>query len=272
MGKVALEFGFIQIYWYSICIVIGMIVGRYLVYKEAMKHGINENVMTNLIFYTVIVSIIGARLYYVVFNWSYYSRNFLEIFEIWNGGLAIHGAIIFGGLYLIYYTKAHHFDTLEVLDICCVGLIIGQAIGRWGNFFNQEAYGSLTTLENLKSLFIPQFIIDGMNIGGVYYHPTFLYESLWNIVGFIILLLVRKRPYLKTGQLFGLYCMWYSLGRFFIEGMRQDSLMLGSMKMAQLVSIAMFVVGVFFFVRRFKSSRFEHLYNNDSSVSTIINN
>ena len=209
MGKVALDFGFIQIYWYSICIVIGMIVGMYLVYKEAMKHGINENVMTNLIFYTVIVSIIGARLYYVVFSWSYYSRNFLEIFEIWNGGLAIHGAIIFGGLYLIYYTKAHHFDTLEVLDICCVGLIIGQAIGRWGNFFNQEAYGSLTTLENLKSLFIPQFIIDGMNIGGAYYHPTFLYESLWNIVGFVILLFVGKRPYLKTGQLFGLYCMWY---------------------------------------------------------------
>lgn len=266
MGKVALDFGFIQIYWYSICIVIGMIVGMYLVYKEAMKHGINENVMTNLIFYTVIVSIIGARLYYVVFNWSYYSRNFLEIFEIWNGGLAIHGAIIFGGLYLIYYTKAHHFDTLEVLDICCVGLIIGQAIGRWGNFFNQEAYGSLTTLENLKSLFIPQFIIDGMNIGGVYYHPTFLYESLWNIVGFIILLLVRKRPYLKTGQLFGLYCMWYSFGRFFIEGMRQDSLMLGTLKMAQIVSIGMFLVGLFFFIRRFRGSRFDNLYHKEQRL------
>ncbi len=266
MGRVALDFGFIQIYWYSIFIVIGMTIGMYLVYKEAIKEGMNENAITNLIFYTVIVSIVGARLYYVAFNWSYYSNHFLEIFEIWNGGLAIHGAIIFGGVYLIYYTKAHHFDTLKVLDICCVGLIIGQAIGRWGNFFNQEAYGALTTAENLKSLFIPQFIIDGMNIGGAYYHPTFFYESLWNIVGFVILLIVRRSQYLKTGQLFGIYCMWYSLGRFFIEGMRQDSLMLGTLRMAQIVSIGMFLVGLYFFIRRLRGSRFDDLYHKENQL------
>ena len=263
MNRVAFDFGFIQIYWYSICIVIGMIVGMYLVYRESYKKGISDNTMTNLIFYTVVIAILGARIYYVIFNWSYYSKHFLEVFEIWNGGLAIHGAIILGGLCLIIYTRRHKLDTLKVLDICSVGLIIGQAIGRWGNFFNQEAYGSEVSLEFLKGLHLPQFIIDGMHIGGSYYHPTFLYESLWCIIGFIILLLVRKRRYIKTGQTFGVYCMWYGLGRFFIEGLRTDSLMLGSFKMAQIVSIGMFLVGLFFLVRRFRVGRFDHLYNEE---------
>ncbi len=272
MNRVALDFGFLQIYWYSICIVVGMICGMYLVYSEAKKKHISENVMTNLIFSTVVLAIIGARLYYVAFRWDYYSNNLMEILEIWNGGLAIHGAILLGGLSLILYTRKHKLDTLVILDICSVGLIIGQAIGRWGNFFNQEAYGSEVSLEFLKSIFMPGFIIDGMHINGTYYHPTFLYESIWCLIGFIVLFIIRRKRYIKTGQIFGVYCMWYSLGRFFIEGMRQDSLMLGSLKAAQIVSIAMFLVGLFFFVRRFKSSRFEHLYNTDSSISTTINN
>ena len=268
MNRVAIDLGFIQIYWYSLCILTGMMIGMFLVYRETKKRNISENLITNLIFYTVILAIIGARLYYVIFSWDYYSNNILEIFEIWNGGLAIHGAIIVGGLYLIYYTKRHKMDTLKVLDICSVGLIIGQAIGRWGNFFNQEAYGSEVTLEFLKGLHLPGFIIDGMHINGAYYHPTFLYESLWCIIGFIILLVIRRRKYIKTGQIFGIYCMWYSLGRFFIEGLRTDSLMLGSFKMAQIVSIGMFLVGLFFFIRRLKVSRFEHLYNESIVVLT----
>jgi phosphatidylglycerol:prolipoprotein diacylglycerol transferase len=261
MNRVLLDLGFIQIYWYSVCIVIGMMVGMYLVYSESQKKKISENLITNLIFYTVIISIIGARLYYVVFKWDYYSKNLLEIFEIWNGGLAIHGAIITGGLFLIYYTRKHKIDTLKILDICCVGLIIGQVFGRWGNFFNQEAYGAEVSLSFLKSLHLPGFIIDGMHINGSYYHPTFLYESLWCIIGFIFLIIYRKRRYIKTGQVFGIYCMWYSLGRFFIEGLRTDSLMLGSIKMAQIVSIGMFLVGLFFFIRRLREGRFDHLYN-----------
>ena len=268
MNRVAIDLGFIQIYWYSLCILTGMMIGMFLVYRETKKRNISENLITNLIFYTVILAIIGARLYYVIFSWDYYSNNILEIFEIWNGGLAIHGAIIVGGLYLIYYTKRHKMDTLKVLDICSVGLIIGQAIGRWGNFFNQEAYGSEVTLGFLKGLHLPGFIIDGMHINGAYYHPTFLYESLWCIIGFIILLVIRRRKYIKTGQIFGIYCMWYSLGRFFIEGLRTDSLMLGSFKMAQIVSIGMFLVGLFFFIRRLKVSRFEHLYNESIVVLT----
>ncbi len=270
MNRVAIDLGFIQIYWYSLCIVVGMMCGMYVVYREANRKHISENSMTNMIFYAIVAAIVGARLYYVLFRWDYYSNNLLEILEVWNGGLAIHGAIIMGGLTLILYTKKRRLDTLTILDICCVGLIIGQALGRWGNFFNQEAYGGEVSIDFLKSIFLPGFIIDGMHINGTYYHPTFLYESIWCLIGFIILLLVRRRTYIKTGQIFGVYCMWYSLGRLFIEGMRQDSLMLGSFKVAQIVSVVMFLVGFYFFIRRFKTSRFDYLYN-DREVSTVIN-
>ena len=268
MNRVAVDFGVFQIYWYSIFIIIGMMVGMFFVYSEAKKKNITDVTITNLIFYTILVSIIGARLYYVAFHWDYYSIHSLEIFEIWNGGLAIHGAIIIGGAFLISYCFRKKLDILMLLDICCVGLIIGQAIGRWGNFFNQEAYGSAVSLEFLEGLHLPQFIIDGMHIGLNYYHPTFLYESIWCIIGFVILLVIRRRRYIKTGQIFGVYCMWYGLGRFFIEGLRTDSLMLGSLKMAQIVSVGMFLVGLFFFVRRFKGGRFDHLYNKEGVSSS----
>lgn len=266
MNRVLLDLGFLQIYWYSVCIVIGMSIGMYLVYREAKRKYINETAITNLMFYTILLSIVGARLYYVIFKWSYYSKHLLEIFEIWNGGLAIHGAIIVGGLFLIYYCKMHKLNTLQVLDVCSVGLIIGQAFGRWGNFFNQEAYGSEVTLDFLKGLHLPDFIIDGMHINGAYYQPTFLYESLWCILGFAILLFIRRRKYVKIGQIFGLYCMWYSVGRFFIEGLRTDSLMLGSLRAAQVVSVGMFAVGLFFFVRRMKTGRFDYLYNDEGVI------
>jgi phosphatidylglycerol:prolipoprotein diacylglycerol transferase len=138
---------------------------------------------------------------------------------------------------------------LRVTDIAVPSLIIAQAIGRWGNFFNGEAHGPVTTLANLKDLFIPQFVIDGMNIGGVYYHPTFYYESLWCLLGFIILILVRKfYKSLKCGQLTSIYLMWYGAGRLFIESLRTDSLMVGSIKVAQLVSGGMIVIGALIFL------------------------
>ena len=269
MSRVALDLGIVQIYWYSICILLGMAVGMYVVYREARNKNIHESLITNLIFYTIIIAIIGARLYYVIFDFGYYSKNPIEALEIWNGGLAIHGAIILGGLFVINYAKQHKMDILKLLDICSAGVIIGQAIGRWGNFFNQEVYGREVSLEFLQGLHLPSFIIDGMHIGGSYYQPLFLYESIWCIIGFIVILIVRRRKYIKTGQIFGIYCMWYSVGRFFLEGMRDEkyNLMLGGLKAAQVVSIGMFVVGLFFFVRRFKTSRFEHLYN-DAEIRT----
>ena len=263
MDRVALDLGFIQIYWYSICIVVGMAVGMYLVYREAARKSIGENTMTNLIFDTIIISIIGARLYYVLFLWEYYSNHLLEIFEIWNGGLAIHGAILFGGTFLFFFTRSHSLNTLKILDICCVGVILGQAIGRWGNFFNQEAFGSEVSLDFLKSMFLPSFIIDGMNIGGVYHHPTFLYESIWCLIGFGILLYTRRKRFIKIGQIFSVYCIWYGTGRFFFEMLRTDSLMLGPVKMAQLVSIAMVVAGIYIFINQSKNIRNENLYNEE---------
>lgn len=263
MDRVALDLGFFQIYWYSIMIVLGMLFGMLAVYMEVRKHKIDEEFLINLIFYTVIWAIIGARIYYVVFNFDYYSNHLFEIFEIWNGGLAIHGGILFGTIYVLYKTRKEK-STLRLMDIFSVGLILGQAIGRWGNFFNQEAFGSITTRAELLSYKIPEFIVNGMYIDGAYYHPCFLYESIWNLLGFIVLVLVRKfYAYLKNGQLTGLYLVWYSAGRFFIESMRADSLMLGSLKMAQIASIVMALIGLFLILFPLRKSRFKDLYKED---------
>lgn len=260
MEKVALDLGPIQIYWYSIFIFIGMLVACFLIYKEAKKRGIDEDFLVNLTFNTIIIGIIGARLYYVLFNLSYYLDNPVEIFQIWNGGLAIHGGIIAGLLFIIYYCKKHEVNLWKMLDIIVVGLIIAQAIGRWGNFFNSEAYGPITTAAHLKSLGIPQFIIDGMYILGEYRQPTFFYESVWCLFGFLAMLIIRQYKYLKIGQLTSFYLIWYGIIRFIIEAMRTDSLMLGPLKMAQLVSLVFIGSGIIIFIKSTKTNQKE-LYN-----------
>ncbi len=261
MSRVALDLGFIQIYWYSLMIALGLFFGIIVIIREGKRQELKEDFFINLIFYGTIIAIVCARLYYVIFNWSYYSNNLVEIFEIWNGGLAIHGAMIGGGLFTIFYCMKERKRFLKVIDIIVVGLILGQAIGRWGNFFNQEAYGSVVSLSFLQSLHLPEFIIDGMKIGANYYHPTFLYECLWNLIGFIILVIVRRFRYIHTGQPTAIYMMWYGVGRFFIEGLRTDSLMLGNLKMAQIVSIVMFLAGLGLFLYKARQSRFDDQYN-----------
>lgn len=248
MNPILLDFGFIKIYWYSVCILLGLLVGGYLVMRESKRFHISQDFMLNLILILVIFGIIGARLYYVIFNWSYYSQHLNEIIKVWEGGLAIHGAVIAGILCIIIYTKKEKISTFRMLDILAVGLIIGQAFGRWGNFFNGEAHGMATSLEFLQSLHLPKFIIDGMNIYGTYYHPTFLYESLWCLLGFIIILVLRRRKCWKVGQTTGFYFLWYGIGRFFIEGMRTDSLMFATLRVAQLVSIVMVIAGIFLII------------------------
>ena len=252
MDRVFLDLGFIKIYYYSIFILLGVILGGVCVFLELRKEKVNKDELFDMFFCTIIFAFLGARLYYVLFNLSYYLSNPIEILYIWHRGLAIHGGILGGLLYLWYYSKKHKLNLLKLLDILVVGLIIGQAIGRWGNFFNSEAYGYVTSYGYLKSLYIPEFIIRGMYINGDYYMPTFFFETVWNVIGFIILLLIRKfYKNLRTGQLMGFYMMWYSFIRFIIEGMRLDSLMLGPIKVAQLVSVVLFIVGVYFvFVRR----------------------
>lgn len=264
MNPIAVDLGYIKIYWYSITMLTAILVGSIMVYKTLRKKGYSEDFITNLLFYGIICGIIGARIYYVLFNLSYYLSNPLEIIEIWNGGLAIHGAIIGGLIWFIYYCKKHDVDILKITDVACISLILAQAIGRWGNFFNNEAHGTITTLSNLKDLYIPNFIINGMYIDGNYYIPTFYYEFLWNLLGFIILLLVRKYyKKLKIGQLTGLYFMWYSFARFFIEGMRTDSLMFGPLRIAQVVSILLFIFGSFLVFYKRKDTRMNRLINKE---------
>lgn len=265
MDRVALDLGFFQIYWYSIFIFLAMVTACFLIIKEARRKQINQEFLGNVIFYSIIIGIIGARSYYVLFNLSYYLENPIEIFEIWNGGLAIHGGILASTSFIFYYCRKYKVEIIKILDITVVGLIIAQAIGRWGNFFNGEAYGQITTYQNLIEEGIPEFVIKGMYISGEYRQPTFFYESCWCLIGFIIMLLIRKLyQNLKNGQLAGFYLIWYGIGRFLIEGLRTDSLMIGPFKIAQIVSILFIIVGLYLFNRynRKKYNSERYLYNH----------
>lgn len=269
MNPVLLDLGFIKIYWYSIMILLGIFIGGSVIIKETKRFKIPEDYIINLILLCMLFGILGARLYYVAFEWEYYSQHLLDIVKIWEGGLAIHGGILFGLIFIIFYTKKYKVNTWRMLDIVVVGLIIGQAIGRWGNFFNGEAHGPATTLETLQGLFIPEFIIEGMNIHGTYYQPTFLYESLWCLLGFIVLLIFRRRYYCKIGQTTGLYLIWYGIGRYFIEGMRTDSLMLFDFKVAQIVSIAAVIIGFIILLVKSRGSKLNNRYNDMENLDEV---
>lgn len=261
MNRIAIDLGFIQIYWYSITMLCGVVFGGGLTYLELKRLKINTKYFFDMIFYVIIFGFLGARLYYVLFNLDYYLNNPSEIIAIWNGGLAIHGAILVGILTIILYNLKHKKGKNEIiryLDVCSIGVITGQIIGRWGNFFNQEAHGFPTTRIFLEKLHIPNFIIEGMTINGIVYHPTFLYESILNLVGLIILLIVKNNKNLKNGMLVSIYLMWYSIVRFFIESMRTDSLMFLNLKMAQLISIILFIIGLILFMI---SLKFGNNYN-----------
>lgn len=259
----------IDIQWYSILILIGIVIGLILLEKEAKKFKYPKDLIFNICFWAIIMGIIGARLYYVIFNFSYYSNNLLEIFAIWNGGLAIHGGIIAGVLTVLFFAKKYHLNFLKLLDMAAPSLILAQAIGRWGNFFNGEAHGIATTYTELKNLLIPEFVIDGMNIGGVYYLPTFYFESLWCLLGFIILLIIRRLKYIKVGATTCIYLMWYSLGRFFIEAWRTDSLMIGGFKVAQIISIILFITGLVYLIYLSRKGKYENLYNDINAGRVI---
>lgn len=250
MDPVAFKVGNMSIRWYSLCILFGIIIAYFLAKKESKKFNYEKDFIFDLFFYVIIFGIIGARLYYVVFNFNYYKSNLLEIFKVWNGGLAIHGGIIFGLITLIIYCKKKRVDILRTTDVASISLLFAQAVGRWGNFFNSEAHGPITTLANLENMkFIPDFVIKGMNIDGIYYHPTFYYESLWCLLGVVFFALIRKFfKNLKKGQLTCLYFVWYGIGRFFIEYLRTDSLMFGGIKAAQLFSIITIVIALLYFL------------------------
>ena len=258
-------FGF-EIRWYSVLILTGVIIAYFLINSESKRFHYNKEFIFNLMFYTLIIGIIGARLYYVLFNLDYYSHHLKEILMIWNGGLAIHGGIIFGLITIIVYTKIKKVNTFKILDIFAPALIIAQAIGRWGNFFNGEAYGSIVeykTLVNMK--IIPSIIIDNMYINNAYHLPMFYFESLLCIIGFLILLFFRRRKFIKNGQVFSIYLIWYGIIRFFIEAFRTDSLMLSSLRIAQVVSILMVLVGIIIIIIQSRKPKLEELYNKEDN-------
>ena len=238
-----IDLGFTKVYFYSIMILVGMLLGIFLVYREFKRHKMDTNVLDNMAFYTILCGLLGARVWYVLFNLSEYQNNWLEVFAVWHGGLAIHGAIFGGLLFLFFYCRKKKISFIKIADIVMPAVLIGQIVGRWGNFFNQEAHGGIVSRTFLENLYIPEFIIDGMFIKGKYYHPTFLYESIFNLLILIFILCIRRSKYIKTGTVLSIYLMGYGMLRFFIESMRTDSLMFGSLRVAQLVSIAFYLIG-----------------------------
>lgn len=244
MNRIAFSiFGF-NVYWYSLCILFGILIAYFLITKESKKHNINKDITTDLIFYGIIIGLIGARLYYVIFNLDYYISNPSQILAVWNGGLAIHGGLIFGVIFVYIYCKKKNINFLRMLDIIAPAILIAQGFGRWGNFFNQEAHGAVTTISRLKDMYIPEFVIDGMKINGEYYYPTFFFESIGCIISAIIIILIGKRKNIKLGISSGLYLICYGILRFFIESSRTDSLMLFNFKVAQIVSLVSIIIGV----------------------------
>ena len=243
MNRILFEIGPITIYWYSVTMLLAVLTGIYLATKESKKQGMYSFV-SELVTYIIIFGIIGARIYYVIFNFDNYKYDLLSIFKIWEGGIAIYGAIIGGFIAIIYLAKKRNQSIIKTTDIIVPGLILAQSIGRWGNFFNGEAHGTEVTLEFLQNLHLPNFIIEGMHIEGTYYHPTFLYESIWCLLGFIILITIRKLTKRKDGIMTFSYFIWYGIGRLFIEGLRTDSLYLGDFRISQLVSILLIITGI----------------------------
>ncbi|MFC5530753.1 prolipoprotein diacylglyceryl transferase [Cohnella yongneupensis] len=225
LDPIAFELGPITVHWYGIILGLAALSGLLIAIREGKRFGIIPDFFLDLMLFGVPSAIIGARLYYVLFKWDYYSKNPGEIVQIWNGGIAIYGALIGALVCGFFYIRSKGYSFWRIVDICVPSLLIGQMIGRWGNYVNQEAYGGEVEESFLRhTLHLPAFIVDQMNVQGVYHHPTFLYESLWSLVGLGVLFVLRRQKFLRAGELFFIYFIWYSIGRFFIEPLRTDSL------------------------------------------------
>lgn len=265
LDRVAFSLGPITIYWYGIIIAAGLFIGLYLATREAEKVGMKKDIPTDLLIFAAPIAIIFARIYYVIFEWERYRGEPLwKLIAVWEGGIAIHGALIGAVLTAIVFARVKQISFWQLADIAAPSIIIGQAIGRWGNFMNQEAHGgpvSEAFYENFMQ-YLPNFIVNQMCIDGILYHPTFLYESVWNVLVFIVLIVLRKYNPIR-GEVFLSYVALYSVGRFFIEGLRTDSLMLlGIIRQAQLISVVLILVAIFLIIYRRKVSKVEERYNS----------
>lgn len=249
IDPVAFNLGPLSVRWYGIIIAVGILLGYFVAQRALVKAGLHKDTLVDIIFYSALFGFIAARIYFVIFQWPYYAENPSEIIKIWHGGIAIHGGLIGGFIAGVIVCKVKNLNPFQIGDIVAPSIILAQGIGRWGNFMNHEAHGGSVSRAFLEQLHLPNFIIENMYINGQYYHPTFLYESVWDVAGFIILVNIRK--HLKLGETFFLYLTWYSIGRFFIEGLRTDSLMLTSnIRVAQLVSILLILISISLIVYR----------------------
>ncbi|MCK5388157.1 MAG: prolipoprotein diacylglyceryl transferase [Candidatus Izimaplasma sp.] len=276
-----LDLGLIIWYKYSVMILLGMIAAALLGIREGKKIGITATQIIDGIIIIIPLSIIGTRLWYVMFEWDQYKNDLVRILQISDGGLAIHGGVITAFVSVYFYTKFKKIDFLRAFDLVAPGFLIAQAFGRWGNFFNQEAHGGVIggvesgspvlSLDNQRAfltetLHLPDYITNNMYLYGPdglnYYHPTFLYESAWNLAGFILLLILRRTKIIRTGDLLPIYLIWYSTGRFFIEAMRTDSLYIGNtgLRTAQITSLVLIAGGIAFMLFNHFVLKTKHYY------------
>ena len=246
MNPVAFELFGLPIRWYGIIISMGVLAAMGVIYVLSKKKNLDYDTIIDAFLITFPISIIGARLYYLAFEYRNY-HSFMDVINIREGGLAIHGGVIAALLAGYIFAKYKKINFLEYVDVVMPGVILAQAIGRWGNFMNQEAHGGPVTEEFISKF--PEFIQNGMLIRGTYYHPTFLYESIWNLLVFAILVyILLKKKEGKNGVVLAGYMIFYSIGRFFIEGLRTDSLMFMGLRIAQIVSLVGILLGVLFII------------------------
>lgn len=246
-GPILVHLGPLTIRWYGLLIATAVLVGVTLSQSLAKRRHVNPDLLGDLAIWLVVGAIPAARIYYVLFQWSDYANHPERIIAIWQGGIAIHGAIIGGILASLIFARLKRVSFWQLTDLVAPSLILGQALGRWGNFFNSEAFGNPTDLP--WKLYIPLDRRPPEYANFAYFHPTFLYESLWDVMVLVLLLTLffrglKGKPHLKVGTIFLTYMVTYSIGRFWVEGLRTDSLMLGPLRIAQVVSLVEIVLGL----------------------------
>ena len=254
INPVAFSLGSFEVRWYGLIITCGIILAFLYATYRAKHEGIIFDDVIDITLFTVIFGVIGARLYYVLTSLDQYD-SFLDAIAIWEGGLAIYGAVIAGALTIWVCCRCKKIAPLKMLDATAPGVMIGQILGRWGNFCNGEAYGAEVMEGNLlyplRMGLIPN-IESHFNMH--YFHPTFLYESVWNLIGFLIIhFLYKKKKF--DGQILLMYLTWYGFGRMFIEGLRTDSLYVGVFRISQVVGFVCFVVGMILLIFNFLKAR-----------------
>ncbi len=254
-----------SIAWYGVIITVGIILAVLYVINRGKYEGIDSDTIIDYALFVIPIAIIGARLYYVLTTLDQYD-SFMEMIAIWNGGLAIYGAVIGGALTALVVSKVKKIKVLKIFDMLAPAVMIGQIIGRWGNFVNAEAYGEVT------DCFLRMGIRTQYMTETIYVHPTFLYESLWNLLGFLLInAYYKKKKY--HGEIFFMYMSWYGLGRFFIEGLRTDSLYVGNFRISQVVGIVSFAVGAFFLVYFYfkKAKKAQPILEIENNIEKRIN-